>query len=46
LGNVTPYAVYTGKHLEIIQRRKEEKSRTLQARKDYNKIARKMSSGL
>jgi putative transposase len=46
LGNVTPYEVYTGKHLEIIQRRKEEKSRTLQARKDYNKIARKMSSGL
>jgi len=46
LGNVTPYDVYTGKHLEIIQRRKEEKSRTLQARKDYNKTARKMSSGL
>lgn len=32
LGNVTPYDVYTGKHLEIIQRRKEEKVRTLQAR--------------
>ena len=46
LCNVTPYDVYTGKHLEIIQRRKEEKSRTLQARKDYNKTARKMSSGL
>jgi putative transposase len=46
LGNVTPYDVYTGKYLEVIQRRKEEKSRTLQTRKDYNKIARKMSSGL
>jgi len=46
LGNVIPYDVYTGKHFEIIQRRKEEKSRTLQARKDYNKTARKMSSGL
>jgi transposase InsO family protein len=46
LGNVTPYDVYTGKHLEIIQRRKEAKSRTLQARRDYNKTARKISSGL
>ena len=46
LGNVTPYDVYTGKHLEIIHRRKEEKSRTLQARKDYNKIAEKKSKGL
>jgi putative transposase len=44
LGNVIPYDVYTGKHLEIIQRRKEEKVRTLQARKDYNKTARKMST--
>jgi len=43
LSNVTPYDVYTGKHLEIIQWRKEEKSRTLEARKDYNKTARKMS---
>jgi len=40
LGNVTPYDVYTGKHLEIIQRRKEAKSRTLQVRKDYNRAAR------
>ena len=46
LGNVTPYDVYTGKYLEIIQRRKEEKSRTLQARKDYNKTARKTSNNL
>lgn len=45
LGNVTPYDVYTGKHPEIIQRRKEEKSRTLRARKDYNKTIREMSKG-
>jgi hypothetical protein len=43
LGNVTPYNIYTGKHLEILQRGKKEKSRTLQTRKDYNKTARKMS---
>ncbi len=45
LGNVTPHYVYTGKHLEIIQRRKEVKSRTLAARRDYNRIARKESNG-
>ncbi len=45
LSNVTPHDVYTGKHLEIIQRRKEVKSRTLAARRDYNRIARKESNG-
>jgi putative transposase len=40
LGNVTPYDVYTGRHLEIIRRRKEVKSKTLAARKDYNRAAR------
>ncbi len=45
LGNVTPHDVYTGKHREILQRRKEVKSRTLAARRDYNKIARKESNG-
>ena len=40
LGNVTPYDVYTGRHLEIIQRRKEVKSKTLAARRDYNRTAR------
>jgi len=40
LGNVTPYDVYTGKYFEIIQRRKEVKSKTLAARRDYNSIAR------
>lgn len=44
LGNVTPYDVYTGKSLEIIQRRKEVKSRTLNERKEYNKIARLKSN--
>ena len=46
LGDVTPYDVYTGRHLEIIQRRKEAKSRTLQARSDYNRTVRGQSSGL
>jgi len=44
LGNVTPYDVYTGKHHEIIQRRKEVKNRTLETRRDYNRSARKESS--
>jgi len=46
LGDVTPYDVYTGRHLEIIKRRKEAKSRTLQARRDYNRTARKQGNGL
>ena len=45
LGNVTPQDVYTGKHLEIFRRRKEVKSRTLAARRDYNRTARKKSNG-
>jgi putative transposase len=44
LGNVTPYDVYTGRHIEIIQRRKEAKSRTLQARRDYNRVAREQDN--
>ena len=39
LGNVTPYDVYTGKQYEIIQRRKEVKSRALEVRRDYNRTA-------
>ena len=35
LGNATPYDVYTVRHLEIIKRRKEAESRTLQTRKGY-----------
>jgi putative transposase len=40
LSNVTPYDVYTGRHLEIIERRKEAKSKTLAARRDYNRTVR------
>ena len=40
LGDVTPYDVYTGRHIEIIQKRKEVKSRTLEARRYYNRDAR------
>ncbi len=43
-GNVTLYDVYTGKHLEIIQRRKAVKSTTLEERRDYNRSARKESN--
>jgi transposase InsO family protein len=46
LGNVTPYDVYTGKHHEIIQRRKEAKKRTLQERRGYNRTTRKMGDSL
>jgi hypothetical protein len=37
---------YAGRHIEIIQRRKEVKSRTLQARKDYNRAAGKRGNDL
>jgi transposase InsO family protein len=46
LGNVTPYEVYTGKHLEIIQRRKEAKSTTLTVRRDYNRTVREQGNSL
>jgi len=46
LGNVTPYDVYTGRHLEIIRRRKEVKGRTLEARRDYNRTTRGQRHGL
>jgi len=46
LGNVTPYDVYTGRHLEIIRRRKEVKSKTLAARRDYNRTTRDKGHGL
>ena len=44
LGNVTPYDVYTGRHPEIIQKRKEVKSSTLTLRRDYNRNARQKSN--
>jgi len=46
LGDVTPHDVYSGKHFEITQRRKEAKSRTLQTRKDYNRSAREQGDDL
>jgi len=46
LGDVTPYDVYTGRHLEVIQRRKEIKSRTLEARRDYNRTIKEQGNGL
>jgi len=46
LGNVTPYDVYTDRNLEVIQRRKEVRTRTLQLRKDYNRAIREQNSGL
>jgi putative transposase len=46
LGDVTPYDVYTGRHLEVLRSRKEAKSRTLQSRRDYNRTAREQGSGL
>jgi len=46
LGNVTPYDVYAGRHLEILQRRKEAKSKTLEARRGYNRAAREQEHGL
>ena len=44
LGDVTPYDVYTGRHLEILSKRKETKSRTLADRKDYNRAAREQGN--
>jgi len=44
LGDVTPHDMYTGRHLEILRNRKEAKVRTLEARKDYNSIARKQDN--
>lgn len=46
LSDVTPYDVYAGRHLEVIQRRNEAKSRTLQARKDYNRAVKGQRNGL
>ena len=40
LGNVTPWEVYSGKHLGIFAKRKEVKQRTLEQRKNYNRAAR------
>jgi transposase InsO family protein len=44
LGNVTPCDVYMERHLEILQYRKEVKSRTLQTRRDYNRTIREQGN--
>ena len=44
LSDVTPYDVYTGRHPEILQRRKEAKYKTSQARKNYNRAVREQDS--
>ena len=44
LGDVTPHDVYTGRHVEILRKRKEAKSRTLQERRDYNRAAREQGN--
>jgi putative transposase len=46
LGDVTPYDVYTGRYVEIMNRRKEAKNRTLQERRDYNRAARQQDNSL
>lgn len=45
LGDVTPYDAYTGRHLEVIQKRNEAKNRTLTAGKSYNRTIREQSFG-
>jgi transposase InsO family protein len=42
LGDVTPYNVYTGRHRQILIRRKEAKSTTLEARRSYNRSLREL----
>ena len=44
LGDVTPYDVYMGRHLDILSKRKEAKNRTLLERKDYNRAAREQGN--
>jgi transposase InsO family protein len=44
LGDVRPHDAYTGIHVEILRKRKEVKTRTLQERKDYNKVAREQGN--
>jgi putative transposase len=44
LGDVSPYDVYTGRHLEILSKRKEVKRKTLEERRDYNRTAREQGN--
>jgi len=43
LGNVTPFDVYSGRHLEVFERRKEAKNETLTARMSYNSAIRRQN---
>jgi hypothetical protein len=45
LGNITPFDIYTGRLLKLIQKRKEAKNRTLSAKKSYNRTIREQSFG-
>jgi len=46
LGNVTPYDVYTGRHLDVLERRREVKTKTLESRRDYNRAIREQGGSL
>ena len=46
LGNVSPYDVYTGRYLEILQPRREVNNKILETRKDYNRTVRERGTGL
>jgi len=46
LSDVTPYDVHTGRHLNVTQRRKEVKIRTLEPSMHYNKSIREQGNGL
>ena len=46
LGNITPFDVYTGRHLGIIHGRGEVKSKVLQARRDCSRATRDQEQAL
>jgi hypothetical protein len=46
VGNVTPFDVYMGRRQEVLQRRKEAKTRTLEGRKSYNSTVREQGLGV
>jgi putative transposase len=44
LGDVTPNDVYTGRHFEILRKRREVKNKTLQERRYYNMAVREQGN--